>query len=229
MAELTYGWVSKSRGRNPVSVRSDSRQHFPPVNETRKHHYVPVFYQTHFTNANGLLWVYDRYRETWKELHPSSICAQNDLYAFKTEKGTVDRRIETKILSKIDGLSAGALRRFANGEWKSPSPELLGEIIFLAALQHTRVPANRDFITMLYEGAVNDFMEVAFWNIERAKASMSNYETDTGNKLDVSPEEMVESVKSGSIKAVATAVPFIDSIAALTTEIAKVFQQFEGC
>jgi hypothetical protein len=40
------------------------------VSEPRKHHYIPVFYQTHFTNPEGMLWVYDRLLHTYKELSP---------------------------------------------------------------------------------------------------------------------------------------------------------------
>jgi len=65
---------------------------------TRKHHYVPVFYQTHFANSNGLLWVYDRRAKTYKELHPRSICFENDLYSLRSKKGTPDRRVETQPL-----------------------------------------------------------------------------------------------------------------------------------
>jgi len=36
----------------------------------RKHHYVPVFYQKGFADANEMLSVYDRKLHTYKELHP---------------------------------------------------------------------------------------------------------------------------------------------------------------
>jgi hypothetical protein len=196
-------------------------------NATRKHHYVPVFYQTYFTNSNGLLWVYDRQLKTWKEVHPSRICAQTDLYAVETEKGTVDRRVETEVLSKIDGLSAGAFSRLVKGEWKSPSPELLGAIIFFAALQNTRVPANREFISRTFEGFVSDYMEVAFGTLEHAKASISNYERTTGKKFGVTPESLVETVKRKGVRIVATETPFIESVLKDTFMIAEVFQSLD--
>jgi uncharacterized protein DUF4238 len=174
------------------------------------------------------MWVYDRQRESWKELHPSRICVQNDLYAFKTEKGTMDRRVESEVLSKIDGLSAGAFFRLVQGEWKSPSPELLGAIIFFAALQNTRVPANREFISRTFEGFVSDYMEVAFNTLEHAKASISNYERDTGKKFGATPESMVASAKSGAVRIVATEAPFIESVLKHTVMLAEeVFQSLD--
>jgi Protein of unknown function (DUF4238) len=79
------------------------------MHEARKHHYVPVFYQKHFDNEKGLLFVYDRIRQTCLELHPRSICHQSDIYATKPADGRPrDRRLETEVLSSFDGKSASA-------------------------------------------------------------------------------------------------------------------------
>jgi len=59
--------------------------------------------------------------------------------------------------------------------------------------------------------------------VERATAMIRNYEVQTGEKLEVTPESMVEAVKGGRIKAVATEMPFIKSVVEHTEFIAKVF------
>ena len=65
------------------------------LNDPRKHHYVPVFYQKHFANAEGSLWVYDRKLKWCKDLVPKNICFENDLYTLKHDGAPRDQRIES--------------------------------------------------------------------------------------------------------------------------------------
>ena len=101
------------------------------MGEARKHHYVPVFYQNHFTNDNGLLFVYDRKRQIYLELHPRSICHQSDLYATKPTDGRPrDRRMEGerhRILRRHGPLCRA---RYANEERESLTAS--GEALSLA-------------------------------------------------------------------------------------------------
>jgi hypothetical protein len=191
-----------------------------------KHHYVPVFYQKHFAAPDGLLWVYDRLLKTCKQLHPLSICCRHDLYAVKMPGSAFEQVVETGFLRHIDGSASFALKKLP-GVLAAPGPELLGEIIYFAALQCTRVPANKQMISMIHEAGANDIMEVAFANVERATAMMNKYAADKGKELKVTPESMVEAVKSGSIKAVATEMPFIQSVVNHTEFIEKVFSELE--
>jgi hypothetical protein len=191
-----------------------------------KHHYVPVFYQKHFTASDGLLWVYDRKFKTCKQLHPLSVCFQNDLYAFKVPDSPFNQIVETDFLCNVDGSASSALRELP-GVLAAPRPELLGEIIYFAALQYTRVPANKAFISMIHEAGATDLMETAFANVARAASVLRDYEIETGEKVNVTPESMVEAVKSKSVKAVATEVPFIDSVIRHTDFVAKAFSELD--
>jgi hypothetical protein len=67
-----------------------------------KDHYVPIFYQNHFGDAEGLLWVYDRKLKTYKRLHPVSICFQHDLYAFPIPDGAINQMVKTDFLAQVD-------------------------------------------------------------------------------------------------------------------------------
>ena len=67
--------------------------------EPRKHHYVPVFYQRHFVDEDGLLWVYDRKRQAYSHLHPRVVCSQNDFYTVFSKDGTIVRAVETQFTS----------------------------------------------------------------------------------------------------------------------------------
>ncbi len=106
-------------------------------NDPRKHHYVPVFYQRNFANDGGLLWVYDRQRGTFKELHPRVICFEKDLYAVKPENKARDMQVELKVLSVVDSLGSRGIRDFRIAK---PSGEAEQEVSFFMAFQYARVP-----------------------------------------------------------------------------------------
>lgn len=191
-----------------------------------KHHYVPVFYQKHFADSDGLLWVYDRKLKTTKQLHPLSICFQHDLYAFEMKNGALVQVVETDFLRNIDGQASSAWRELPNA-LRAPSPKLLGEITYFAALQIMRVPASKAMIAMVHETGAEDLMDVMFADVERATEVLNDYAAKTGERLDTTPEAMVKAVKSKSIKAVATERPFIESLVKQTESIARVFDELD--
>jgi Protein of unknown function (DUF4238) len=107
------------------------------VSEPRKHHYVPVFYQKHFVNHHGLLWVYDRSLGTCKELHPASVCCEKDFYTVRPKDAPWDRRVETEIFSLVDGAGSAALRAFLS---QSASRETVGNVVYFMAVHMHRTP-----------------------------------------------------------------------------------------
>lgn len=192
-----------------------------------KHHYVPVFYQKHFAASDGLLWVYDRKLKTCKQLHPLSICFQNDLYAFPMPDGTVNQIVETDFLRHIDGASASALRALPD-ILKQPTAEWFALLRNFVVLQHLRVPVNKEHIKLGYEASAGDLLEVAFGTVDRARASIARYEAKTGDKLGVNAEEMVKAVTGGHIRPVVTEAPFLSHVVEQVTDIAKVFGELDA-
>jgi hypothetical protein len=81
-----------------------------------------------------------------------------------------------------------------------------------AAVQNLRVPTNDVFMRSVYEAGATDLMEMMFSNVDRARASLRRYERDTGKKVKVSAESMVDSVKNRSVEPKATEIPFLRSL-----------------
>lgn len=190
-----------------------------------KHHYVPVFYQKFFAAPDGLLWVYDRLLKIYKQLHPLRVCSQNNLYSFEgTSKP--NQIVETQFFSIIDGSASRAFKKLPT-VLAAPAPELLGEILYFAALQYLRVPANKRFIAAVYEMGGNDMMEAAFGNIERATKSLKEYAARTGEELGATPESTVEAVTSGEIIAVPTERPFLESVLEQSEKLTEVFRSLD--
>lgn len=174
--------------------------------DPRKHHYVPVFYQKNFVNAEGLLWVYDRNRRTYKELHPNVICVEKDLYSITTDDGPRDTRAESKVLWMVDSLGARGIHEFRAGKATHESME---QIAFCAAFQHMRSPTVRRDVSATYARAIEELGRVAFANVERAEAVLNRYARDTGESVEVSAESMVEAIQGKHVKFVATEIPFL--------------------
>jgi hypothetical protein len=184
--------------------------------------YVPVFYQINFTNEAGLLWVYDRQRATYKELHPRVICFEKDLYAVKPENKPRDMRVELKVLSVVDSLGFRGIRDFQVGK---PNSEAEQEVAFFMAFQWTRVPTISRDIRVTYAKAIEELSRIAFANVERAKAIMEKYARDTGEPLGVTPESMVESVQGKQFEIVATETAFLATMMQQATTLTKVLLQ----
>ena len=75
----------------------------------QRHHYVPEFYQKGFT-SEGRLWKYDRRFHSYNRCYPKENCFEWDLYAVRPGNGPEDRRIETDVLSRIDGAAATTIK-----------------------------------------------------------------------------------------------------------------------
>jgi uncharacterized protein DUF4238 len=174
-----------------------------------------------------LLWVYDRKLTTCKRLHPLSICFQHDLYAFPMPDGTVNQMVETDFLRHIDGASSIALRALPD-ILKQPTAEWFALIRNFVALQHLRVPVNKDLIKLHYEASASDVLEVAFGTAERAKASIARYEAKTGEKLAANAEEMFDAVTGGHIRPVVTEAAFLSHVVGQMTDNAKALGQLDA-
>jgi hypothetical protein len=187
--------------------------------DPRKHHYVPVFYQNNFTNGAALLWVYDRQRQTYKELHPRAVCFEKDLYAVKPENKPRDMQVETKILSVVDSLGSRGIRDFQIGKPNSAAEQ---EVAFFMAFQWNRVPTISRDIRLSYAKAIEELSRITFANVERAKIVMEQHERETGEVFKVTPESMVESVRGKQFEIVATETAFLTTMIKQAQSLTKV-------
>lgn len=192
------------------------------MSEPRKHHYVPICYQRNFTNASGLLWVYDREVRHYKELHPKSICLVKDLYAFDREEGQKDQRVESFALATVDGLFATALREFAPERF--PSFLAFQATAYFMGVQYSRLPSYARFISAMYKKGVEETMRLTTVNVNRMKHAIEQYTRKTGKTVNASPESMIEAVRGNKVEVVITKLPFIRHLfrtAAVVTEVAQ--------
>src|SRR6185437_14801815 len=208
----------------PKEEASEGSSRRTKENDPRKHHYVPVFYQRTFVNENGLLWVYDRRRETYKELHPLVICFERDLYTVKPENKPLNMDVETKILSLVDSFGSWGIRDFQAGK---PNTEAEQQIAFFMAFQWTRIPTFSRDIRSTYAKTIEEMSRIAFANVERAKAMMERYGSEKGEQLNVTPESLVEFVQGKHYEIVATETAFLSTMTKQAMSLMNILLRLE--
>jgi len=191
------------------------------ANEPRKHHYVPDFYQRKFTNENGLLWVYDRLKKTFKELPPRVICCEHDLYAVKPENKPRDMQVELNVLSRVDSAGSRGIKEF---ESRKPSSEAEQEVACFMAFQANRVPTISRDVRVIYAKAIEQIDRLAFANVGMTKHHMEQYSIETGQHLNVTPESIVQ---GSNYKIVATETAFLTTMIEQSVKLMNVLLQLD--
>lgn len=194
------------------------------VSEPRKHHYIPVFYQKYFTNRGGLLWVYDRRLHTYKELSPRSVCFEKDLYAFKPENAPRERLIESMVLSYIDSLGSSAIRELLSREINN---QTIPNLAYFVGVQFNRLPSVARAVSATWAKFGEGMLRQMTASVERMESVLERYNRDTENPITVSAESMVEAVRGGHVKAVATEVPFLQGIFSQAESVSGVIRQLD--
>jgi hypothetical protein len=194
------------------------------VNEPRKHHYVPVFYQKHFVNHKGLLWVYDRCQMKYMELHPASICFQKDLYTVKPKDAPWDRRVETEIFNVIDGMSSSAIRELIS---MSPNRETVGNVAYFMAVQIHRTPMFARTMSAMYVSTAEEIMRLMTVDVGRMQSILDRHKRDTGESMNVSAESMVKAVRDRELKVEATETAFLSHIFSQAESTFKLIKQLD--
>ena len=182
------------------------------MNEPRKHHYVPAVYQRRFVNERGLLWVYDRAKKSFDERHPSVICCENDLYAVKPQGAPKDQRLESVALAQVDGDCATGVRTLLSPLAGLPGLYVRSLVALFVGLQYSRLPSMREYVTTIWGRGAKEMMRLMSVNEDRMQSAISQYESDTGDKIAVSAQTMVEAIQRDGVAIVVNEVPFLRSI-----------------
>jgi Protein of unknown function (DUF4238) len=194
------------------------------TNEPRKHHYVPVFYQKHFTDNEGLLWVYDRRLSTYKRLHPLVVCCEKDFYTIFSKNGRHLRLIETQFTAPLDTAADKALKELSSR--RHLDSVALQEIALFVGLQRARVPAFRRAVSALVKATLEEFLRIGFTDVGRAAQLIANYEKGTGLTLGQKPEALVDVARSGAITVEATETAFLEQMVGQVQTISELASRF---
>ena len=127
-------------------------------NVPRRHHYVPRFLLSKFTNDEGKLWTYDtEHQRSWSGI-PVSTGFERDLYATNAKTDEHDfETVEKFLAAMIDGPGAEAIAGLLNQECLDPRRWV--NFIGLVAAQWQRTPASFDRLTTIMAPTMQEMLE----------------------------------------------------------------------
>jgi len=183
-------WIYKDHifSSKPVTEKTESEPNKP--NPKRKHHYIPVFYLSGFTNDNRCIWVYDKETGNVFESKPEGIAYEKHYFSFIAPNGTRDSETIENLIMSLEAECSKVVRRIL-------SCELLNEdegitFAYFVALMMLRAPNFRRNI----ESATSELMKKISVFIashkEGFESMIAKYERDTGNKIGIPSEELRE-------------------------------------
>lgn len=115
----------------------------PTEQEKRRHHFVPVAYLQHFTDADGKVFAYRKHAGRTEPFHtlPKAVALATDYYAQPKPDGTTDYNTIENMFAGLESKWPTLVRRMEARENFNDALEYMFE--FLAAMR-VRVPAARD-------------------------------------------------------------------------------------
>jgi ATP-dependent exoDNAse (exonuclease V) alpha subunit len=157
------------------------------------HHYLPQFYLRNFCK-NNLLRIYDRELNQYRNQTPKHLALINDYYTIEGPQGEKNTEIE-KYFSLLESKTKPILDKIDNDTvLVEEEKEILATFI---AFLKTRVPDFEKTINEFTEKSADKINKLLFSSKASAAAFLKDYEEKTGEKLNVSPDGLVEFVQSG--------------------------------
>jgi hypothetical protein len=162
------------------------------MNIPKRHHYLPQFYLKNFTDDNGLLWVFDREKNEYRQQLPKDTAIKGYYYAFKGKDGRKHTEIEN-FFSVIEGKTKPILIKLDKKESiNTEEKEILA--IFISFLK-TRVPHFEKLTNESSEKIMKQMNRLMFSSEERVAAMIDRYEKETGKKIKIDPKELIDFIQ----------------------------------
>ena len=157
----------------------------------KRHHYLPQFYLERFCR-DGLLWVYDREKNEYRQQTPINTALENQHYTAVGPDGQKHTDIE-KLLSFIEGKTAPIIEKIDKKEKINPEEkEMLATFI---SFLKVRVPDFEKTINEANEKMLKKVSQFLFSSEESTAAFIKKFERDTGKASGILPKDLMEFVQ----------------------------------
>lgn len=169
----------------------------------KRHHYLPESYLSAFTRGGtpeSIFCVYDRDRNEFRLQTPRNTAVRGYYYSVEMTDGERSQRAE-EALSQVEGIVTPIIRRVDAREPITHAEKL--ELAMFAALLYTRVPQFERTIREMTEGfhkAINRRMVAT---VEQAEYWIRRHEETTGERVDLTPEQVHEIAATGEYNVIA--------------------------
>src|SRR5205085_3409919 len=168
------------------------------MGKKKRHHYLPQFYLKGFVDPMNqpYLWVYEKGVLEIKPVSAKDAGLEKDYHSFINSEGERDSETIENILQKIEDAAAPVFQKIHN-------QEVLGEedrhiLASFLSLMLTRVPNFRRNVEKSTGEIIKQIGQIYAANSEYFEDSLKLYEEETGEKLDMSPEEFRALILEGN-------------------------------
>jgi hypothetical protein len=192
----------------------------------KRHHFLPQFYLSYFTDSKNLLWEFDRETKIYDQKTPHGSAWGKHYYRYKGKDGETHTDIESGLFNRIE---TGAKPVIDKIDARKPiSEEEMGIVSLFVAFQHTRVPDFEKLSASLSEAMIKSLTKRRFSSVEVTKKIIEEMD-EVGMDADnnVSPEEVFDFVQEGEYTVTTGHEDFISTMLSLGMEIAGYIQQME--
>jgi len=159
-------------------------------------HYLPQMYLSGFADSEGCLWVFDRRTSEYRYLAPKRIAAHKNLYTFEDADGRVRQDIETKLFQLIDAPVRPILSAIEAG--LRPKDDDLDALALFIGYLRLRTPGG---LHEIEDGYIQSLKLTNPFLSEHSVAKMiQGYESESGERFEMSAQEIVERFSSGELE-----------------------------
>lgn len=189
-------------------------------NSPKRHHHLAQAIQRNFLQkGEEKLWWYSREMNAYEERTPRAIAHAKHTYTFSAVQGEERYALE-HAFSKVEDKAAPALRKLERGEDITQSEK--NAISELVGFQYLRTPSKIALIQQVRdlggEQIVQEYAQhLSEMTTEQFSVHVANYKAKTGKTLDLSQEELVESLKKRPPKVTSTKEATLESLVELGT------------
>lgn len=156
-------------------------------------HYIPQFYLRGFTDKQGNLWVYERFRPM-KKSKPKLEAHELDYYTHD-EQGERDETAED-VLQGMESRVAPIIKGLANRQY-TLSPENAAHLIIFAVFMFTRVPSWREHIDNFAAELIRRHQLRIAGDKEKFNVMCESLEKTQGHALGIDREQLRQYVLKG--------------------------------
>jgi hypothetical protein len=165
----------------------------PAVPEAKAQHYIPKFYLKGFTDKQGALWVYEKFKPL-RESRPKHEAHRPDYYTH-AEDGKRDETAED-VLKATESQVAPIIRKLANPQYVL-TPENAARLIVFVAFMFVRVPSWREHLDTLTGRFIKENQLKLARDKERFHKLYATFESTRGKPLGMECEELRQYVLKG--------------------------------
>jgi hypothetical protein len=166
------------------------------MTDPKRHHFVPKFYLSNFCR-DGLLWVYDKRNRICRKQQPVDTCVIKHFYTVQIDNNEKYVGLE-KFYSIIEFYAKLAIDKLKSR--KELNEDDMGSLCFFIAFMFTRNPISIAAAESIMKDMGHRMAVDGFGSVERAKQSLAEFERSSGEKYEISAEEMQEYICSDDFK-----------------------------